>query len=212
MLSLKLTSCRECAEIPNLLNSIDCKLSKMANTLYLNIAYMLNKPTQACIMSSLLHYKRILTYKQCNADWASDYSVEDIASRVNYLTAGCKCCEESAFKVTTTTTTTVLPTTTTTTTTITPTTTTTTTETPLTLFNVGPTDQTKCLAVSEEESYPLYHDGDTEFPMVGDKVYMDSQGLVPFYSGADTVRWADGIVGDELMTDVNGVMLLITCI
>ena len=80
---------------------------------------MLDKPVEACNMSALLHYKRILTYKSCNADWAEDYSVDDIASRVNFLTVGCKCCgaTSSGELTTTTTTTTAAPTTTTTTTT-----------------------------------------------------------------------------------------------
>lgn len=120
MLSIKLTSCRECALVSKLVDSIDCQLAKMANNLYLNISYMLDKPVEACNMSTLLHYKRILTYKSCNEDWASDYSVSDIASRVNSLTVGCKCCDaaSSGELTTTTTTTTVAPSTTTTTTTV----------------------------------------------------------------------------------------------
>ena len=118
MLSIKVTHCRDCALAFKLLDSINCQVAKMANNLYLNIAYMLDKPVEGCKMSTLIHYKRILTYKSCNADWASDYSVDDIASRVNFLTVGCKCCgaESSKELTTTTTTTTVAPTTTTTTT------------------------------------------------------------------------------------------------
>lgn len=107
MLSIKVTSCRECAEISTLINSIDCQLASMANNLYLNIAYMLDKPVEGCKMSSLIHYRRILMYKSCNPDWACDYSVENIASRVHFLTSGCKCCEASRSIVTTTTTTTI---------------------------------------------------------------------------------------------------------
>lgn len=118
MLSIKVRNCRECALVSKLIDSINCQLAKMANNLYLNIAYMLDKPVEGCKMSSLLHYKRILTYKGCNADWVSDYSVDDIASRVNFLTVGCKCCDaaSSGELTTTTTTTTIAPTTTTTTT------------------------------------------------------------------------------------------------
>ena len=118
MLSIKVTNCRECALVSKLIASIDCQLAKMANKLYLNMTCMLDKPVEGCKMSTLIHYKRILTYKSCNADWVSDYSVDDIASRVNYLTIGCKCCEAtSSGMLTTTTTTTAAPTTTTTTTT-----------------------------------------------------------------------------------------------
>ena len=119
MLSIRLTNCRECALVSNLLDSINCQLAKMANNLYLNIAYMLNNPVDGCKMSTLLHYKRILTYKSCNADWVDDYSVDDLASRVNFLTAGCKCCDQvSSGELTTTTTTTIATPTTTTTTTV----------------------------------------------------------------------------------------------
>lgn len=128
MLSIKLTNCRECALVSTLIDSINCQLAKMANNLYLNIAYMLDRPVQASTMSTLLHYKRILTYKSCNADWASDYSVDDIASRINFLTANCQCCDaHSSGELTTTTTTTTVAPTTTTTTTVEPSTTTTTT-------------------------------------------------------------------------------------
>lgn len=92
MLNLRVTSCKECALVSNLIDSIDCQLAKMANNLYLNIAYMLDKPVEGCKMSTLLHYKRILQHKSINEEWAIDHSIEDIASRVNALTVGCKCC------------------------------------------------------------------------------------------------------------------------
>lgn len=130
MLSIKLTNCRECGLTSKLIDSIDCQLAKMANNLYLNISYMLDRPVEGCKMSALLHYKRILTYRSCNPDWAGDTQLKDIASRIRVLTAGCNCCtdEESYYFVTTTTTTTLCPDeTTTSTTTAAPTTTTTTT-------------------------------------------------------------------------------------
>lgn len=109
MLSIKVTNCRDCAQASKLIDSIDCQLAKMANNLYMNISYMLDKPVEASSMSALLHYKRILTFKTCNADWASDYSVTDIASRINFLTVGCKCCDQaSSGELTTTTTTTTI--------------------------------------------------------------------------------------------------------
>ena len=111
MLSVRTSSCRDCALINKLIGSIDCQLAKMANNLYLNIAYMLDKPVYATDMSTLLHYKRILTYKNVNADWAADdFTIEEITSRIKVLTAGCKCCDEKTEwtePTTTTTTTTV---------------------------------------------------------------------------------------------------------
>lgn len=207
MLNFRLTSCRECAEIPALIQSIDCKLAFYANKLYLNLAYMLNYPVEGCKISTLRHYRRILTYLQCNDGYASTcVNLTQIASRVKYLTAGCKCCDQSDFVVTTTTTTTG-GTTTTTTTLAGTTTTTTTTEAPLTLFNAGPTDQPRCEAVDEVESYPLYHDGEGEFPDVGDFVYLDSGGTIPF-STEGSVRWMNGL---ELETTSAGERVLVTC-
>jgi hypothetical protein len=134
MLSIRLANCRECSAIPGLLDAINCQMAKMANNLYLNIAYMLDKPVEACKMSALLHYKRILTYRMTNEEWAESYELEDIASRVRFLTVGCDCCSNkstggftttTSTSSTTTTSTTVLTTTTTTTIPVTTTTTTT---------------------------------------------------------------------------------------
>jgi len=112
MLNVRLTSCRECALVSKLIDSIDCQLAKMANNLYVNMSYMLDKPVEACKMSTLLHYKRILTYKSSNENWAEDYNLEEIASRVNFLTVGCKCCDAKSNILiadsTTSTTTTIL--------------------------------------------------------------------------------------------------------
>jgi hypothetical protein len=201
MLNVKVTNCRECADISKLLDKVNCQLAKMANNLYRNMSYMLNKHVHGVTISTLLHYKRILTYKACNEEWAEDYTVSQIASRVNALTLNCKCCEAESSGVLTTTTSTTNVSTTTTTTSMSD----------YTLFLVGATEQTKCEATTEEETISLWHNGENAFPMVGDVVYQDGLGLVPFYSGVNSVRWADGIVGDELMTDESGVMLLITC-
>ena len=109
MLSIKVTSCRDCQLISKLLGAINCQLAKMANNLYLNMAYMLDRPVEACKMSTLLHYKRILTYKANNEDWGDEeYTIEEIANQVRVLTANCECCDDiaSGMEPTTTTTTT----------------------------------------------------------------------------------------------------------
>lgn len=85
MLSPRLTNCVECASIPSLLEDINCKIFKMANALYNNTVFALNKPIQGTVMLDLLNYQRILTYKYCNPDYASHYSVNQIASRVKLL-------------------------------------------------------------------------------------------------------------------------------
>lgn len=85
MLSPRLTNCVECSSISALLSDINCKLTEMANKEYNNIVYILNQPIQGVAISDLLNYKRILTYKLCNPDYAKHYTVEMIASRVKLL-------------------------------------------------------------------------------------------------------------------------------
>lgn len=85
MLTPRLTNCVECIDILNLLQDIDCKMSNLAKDLYNNIVFSLNKPISQGLMNDLLHYKRILTYKVCNPDYAGDYTITMIASRVKLL-------------------------------------------------------------------------------------------------------------------------------
>lgn len=68
-----------------LLNDIDCRLKELAVNLYNNIIYSLNQPVSGGVMLDLINYKRILTYKLCNPDYANPYTVEMIASRVKLL-------------------------------------------------------------------------------------------------------------------------------
>ena len=85
MLQPSLTNCVECSTIPALLNDIDCKLKELANNLYNNTIYLLNQPVPGTVMLDLINYKRILTYKFCNLDYALPFTVEQIASRVKLL-------------------------------------------------------------------------------------------------------------------------------
>ena len=89
MLTPRLTNCPECADIPNLLKKIDCKLAEYANGLYNNVVFMLNQVVPAGAMIQLLAYKRILTYKQCNPDYLADFCMDKIVSKVIRLTSGC---------------------------------------------------------------------------------------------------------------------------
>ena len=84
MLSPRLTDCIECSSIPALLKDIDCKLTILANSEYNNIVFILNNPISD-VIGDLLNYKRILTYKYCNPDYAAKYTVKMIASRVKIL-------------------------------------------------------------------------------------------------------------------------------
>ena len=85
MLSPRLTECLECANISALLSEIDCKLTDLAKAEYNNIVFSLNKPIQGILISDLITYKRILTNRLCNSDYACDYPLNQIASRVKIL-------------------------------------------------------------------------------------------------------------------------------
>ena len=85
MLTPRLKECRECADINSLIEEIDCKLAKLAGNMYNNITLILNKPIPADAIIGLLHYKRILQYKYVNSNYASDYTVNMVASRVKLL-------------------------------------------------------------------------------------------------------------------------------
>lgn len=85
MLTPRLTDCVACSTIPALLADIDCKLKQLGGNLYNNVVFSLNQPVPAGAILDLLNYKRILTYKFCNPDYAACYSVEMIASRVKLL-------------------------------------------------------------------------------------------------------------------------------
>lgn len=122
-------SCAENGNINSLISSIDCRLSKLANTMYNNTVFMLNKTISGTEIFDLIQYKRILYYKQINPDYVNCYSVNQIASQVKRFTANCtgNCNDSNIFpappiRVTTTTTTTPCPTTTSTSTTTTTTT------------------------------------------------------------------------------------------
>ena len=90
MLTPRLTNCRDCADIPNLVKKIDCKLSELGVDMYNNITYLLGNPIPNELMSQLIAYRRILIFKYCNNDYACKTSINDIANKVIRLTNGCK--------------------------------------------------------------------------------------------------------------------------
>ena len=131
MLQSKFTNCKKGGDINNLLKKIDCRLAELSYNMYNNIVFMLNKCTPAYELTQLLKYREILIKKQENENYVEHFSVEDIASKVIRLTAGCspRCPEVKPVCITTTSSTTtincsitsgeitcVIPTTTTTTT------------------------------------------------------------------------------------------------
>ena len=106
MLSPRLTNCKECANIPDLLRKIDCKVAELGNNLYNNVVFMLNRDIAVTEISQLLAYKRILQHRFCDTNYAEgcpDVTTEEIASKVIRLTAGCIpfCNEPTVCEITT---------------------------------------------------------------------------------------------------------------
>ena len=85
MLQPSLTNCVECTTIPALLDDIDCKIKEIAGKLYNNTIYALNQIIPAEAFIDLMNYKRILTYKFCNPDYAKCYTIANITSRIKLL-------------------------------------------------------------------------------------------------------------------------------
>jgi len=85
MITVRLVDCVECSSISSLLEDIDCKLTELAKDLYNNTIFALNRPIQHTVFWDLLNYKRILTYRICNPDYALPYTTEMIASKVKIL-------------------------------------------------------------------------------------------------------------------------------
>lgn len=106
MLTPRLTNCKDCCDISQLIKEIDCKLAEYSNILYNNIILMLNKPIPSEDMFALIAYKRILMFKYTNSEYACKYTLKEISSRVKSLTMGCKPkCTNKVITTTTTTTT-----------------------------------------------------------------------------------------------------------
>jgi len=83
--NIKIRDCSICAGIPQLLEDIDCKIKELSVDLYNNIIYALNHPVKWETLSDLIIYRRILTYRQYNEDYALPYTDEQIASKVKIL-------------------------------------------------------------------------------------------------------------------------------
>ncbi len=85
MLTPRITNCKDCVDILKLIESIDCKLAEIGSLLYNNIIFMLNNSISQYTIFSLITYRRILFYKYNNPNYAKDYSIKRISSRVNVL-------------------------------------------------------------------------------------------------------------------------------
>jgi len=169
MLTPRLTNCQDCHKIPDLLKSIDCKLAELSNNMYNNIVFMLGEDVPAYTITQLLAYKRILTFKYCNPNYAGSTCVNDIASKVTRLTSGCvsRCNEPTVCEITTCCVTVVPnPSTTTTSTSSTSTTTTSTSSTSTTTTTIFPNCRVEgCFEIVStfELSCVMYSNGGQDF-------------------------------------------------
>lgn len=110
MLTPKVTKCKECGSIPDLIKAIDCKLAEMSGRLYNNIVFSLNLHVPYMDMTDLLTYRRILEYKAVDPNYICKFDIPSITTKVKIITAGCKpnCpCHPGPIATTTTTTTAV---------------------------------------------------------------------------------------------------------
>ncbi len=85
MLTSRLTNCPECTDIIGLIAEIDCMITEISKGIYNNIVYALNSTCKVGVMSDLLHYRRILEHRYCNSEYASEFTTEQITSKVKLL-------------------------------------------------------------------------------------------------------------------------------
>lgn len=91
MLNPKVTNCKECGSIPDLIKNIDCKIAEISERLYNNIIFSLNLNISYSDVLDLLNYRRILEYKLVNPEYACEFDVPRITTRVKLLAGACKC-------------------------------------------------------------------------------------------------------------------------
>lgn len=82
---IKVRDCDICADSEQLLEDIDCKIKELSVDLYNNVIFALNYPVKSEVFTDLIFYKRIVTYRQYNEDYALPYTDEQIASKVKLL-------------------------------------------------------------------------------------------------------------------------------
>jgi len=85
MLQPRLNNCVDCTTIPSLLSEINCKIFSLAKDEYNNTVFDLNRCIDRGAFWDLLIYKRILTFKLYNPDYACKFTVKKIASKVKIL-------------------------------------------------------------------------------------------------------------------------------
>lgn len=85
MLKANLNECTDCVNLLDLLCQIDEKLKYYAENQLNNMTLMLNRAYDKCVMSDLLHYKQIVTHRLFYPQYASEYLLSSIISRIKIL-------------------------------------------------------------------------------------------------------------------------------
>lgn len=85
MLTTRLTNCQECSDILKVIDDIDCKITEISKGIYNNIVFALNTVCKTGTMGDLLIYRNILVHRYCNADYACNFTLEEIVSKVKLL-------------------------------------------------------------------------------------------------------------------------------
>lgn len=83
--NIKIRDCSVCIETSQLLDDIDCKIKELSVDLYNNVIYSLNHPVKLDTFTDMVNYKRIITYRQYNENYALPYTDEQIASKIKLL-------------------------------------------------------------------------------------------------------------------------------
>jgi hypothetical protein len=85
MLKIKLTNCSTCIDVEKLLCEVDETLKKYASNALNNAALMLNLPVNTETIGLLIQYKRILSNKIRNSQYANTVPLSSITSRIKIL-------------------------------------------------------------------------------------------------------------------------------
>jgi hypothetical protein len=79
---IKFENCSTVKNPKSIIKEIDCKLVEYAKNHYNNISFMTKKKVPVNIIKDLIHYKRILTYKDCNENYLENIPVSLIYDKV----------------------------------------------------------------------------------------------------------------------------------
>ena len=85
MLNTKITNCTSCANVIDLLSEIDRKLFHFSRNKYSNISLLTNLEYDEYSIGRLLRYKSILNKRLYNPNYACDYPLTAIISKIKIL-------------------------------------------------------------------------------------------------------------------------------